>query len=247
MKDASISSFNVITDSGTAINNHVASYTASKQIHDSGLVTTNLFLADGTVPITGILNQSNTTNSTLVSNGSIITLGGIGLSKALFAGGKITTSDTTASSSVSTGCIVGSGGLGIAGASNFGGKVTISTASVQGLDLATSDSYANLRVIQNSTGPDKDIYIGFNSAATSSLHLYSNNFQTVFINKGNTVVGAAVTTTATDGFLYIPTVNGTKTGIPTTYSGTIPMVFDTSVNKLVVYTGGTWKSVGPFT
>ena len=60
------------------------------------------------------------------------------------------------------------------------------------------------------------------------------------------VVGAAVAAAATDGFLYIPTVPAAKTGTPTAYTGTVPMVFDTSTNRLVVYTGGTWKSVGPF-
>jgi hypothetical protein len=163
----------------------------------------------------------------------------------------IKTADTTASSSKTTGSIVAvaAGGLGVAGASNFGGKITVSTsAATQGLDLATSDSYANLRVIQNTTGvSDKDMYIGYQSGTGASVRLYSNATQVVYINNGNTVVGGAVTTTATDGFLYIPTVAGTKTGTPTAYSGTIPMVYDTLNHRLAVYDGASWKSVGPFT
>lgn len=49
---------------------------------------------------------------------------------------------------------------------------------------------------------------------------------------------AALATTATDGFLYIPTCAGTPTGVPTTQTGTVAMVFDTTNNKLMIYDGG---------
>jgi hypothetical protein len=54
---------------------------------------------------------------------------------------------------------------------------------------------------------------------------------------------AALPTSATDGFTYIPTCAGTPTGTPTTQTGTVPMVFDTTNTKLYCYTGGAWKSV----
>ena len=57
------------------------------------------------------------------------------------------------------------------------------------------------------------------------------------------VVGsAALATTATDGFLYLPTCAGVPTGVPTTRTGTAPIVIDTTDNKIYVYNGG-WKSV----
>lgn len=56
---------------------------------------------------------------------------------------------------------------------------------------------------------------------------------------GNTAIGtAAILTTATDGFLYIPTCAGTPTGVPTAKTGLVPMVFDTSNNKFYIYDGG---------
>lgn len=56
---------------------------------------------------------------------------------------------------------------------------------------------------------------------------------------GNVIVGtAALTTTATDGRLYIPTSAGAPTGIPSAYSGRVPLHFDTTNNKLWVYDGG---------
>jgi len=63
---------------------------------------------------------------------------------------------------------------------------------------------------------------------------------------GNVVAGASgadLGTTATDGFFYLPTVNGTPTGTPTAYTGAAPAVVDRSTNKLYVRVGGTWKSV----
>jgi hypothetical protein len=59
---------------------------------------------------------------------------------------------------------------------------------------------------------------------------------------GNVIVGsAALATTATDGFLYIPTCAGTPTGTPTAYTGMAPLVYDTTNNKLYVYSGAAWK------
>ncbi|MCA1615057.1 MAG: hypothetical protein LC795_15675 [Acidobacteria bacterium] len=58
----------------------------------------------------------------------------------------------------------------------------------------------------------------------------------------NVVVGtAALSTSAADGFLYIPTSAGTPTGTPTSYAGRAPLVYDTTNNKLCVYAGGAWR------
>ena len=55
-------------------------------------------------------------------------------------------------------------------------------AGPNGLDLSTADSYANMRVIQNTNGViDKDLYLGYNSGTTSSLHLFSNNSETITV------------------------------------------------------------------
>jgi len=63
---------------------------------------------------------------------------------------------------------------------------------------------------------------------------------------GGIVVGtAALNTTATDGFLYVPTCAGTPTGTPTTQTGTAPIVVNTTNNKLYFYSGGQWRDAGP--
>ena len=54
--------------------------------------------------------------------------------------------------------------------------------------------------------------------------------------------GAALATTATAGFLHIPSCAGAPTGVPTLYTGAVPMVFDTTDSKLYIYTGGAWTA-----
>lgn len=66
----------------------------------------------------------------------------------------------------------------------------------------------------------------------------------------STVIGnQALATAATDGFLYIPTCAGTPTGVPTAFTGRVPMIYDTTNHKFYIYDGG-WKggtSPGAFT
>lgn len=63
---------------------------------------------------------------------------------------------------------------------------------------------------------------------------------------GNVVINtAAIATTATNGFLYVPSCAGTPTGTPTTFTGRVPIVVDTTNNKLYFYSGGQWRDAGP--
>lgn len=63
---------------------------------------------------------------------------------------------------------------------------------------------------------------------------------------GNVVINtAAIATNATNGFLYVPSCAGTPTGTPTAYTGRVPIVVDTTNNKLYFYSGGQWRDAGP--
>jgi hypothetical protein len=64
---------------------------------------------------------------------------------------------------------------------------------------------------------------------------------------GNVVAGGSVAlaTTATDGFLYVPTCAGVPTGTPTAITGMAPIVVNTTNNKLYFYSGGAWRDAGP--
>lgn len=66
--------------------------------------------------------------------------------------------------------------------------------------------------------------------------------------KGNTILGrSALPITATDGFVYVPTVAGTPTGVPSVMTGYRPICIDPSggagTGKLWVHNGTAWKGV----
>ena len=58
------------------------------------------------------------------------------------------------------------------------------------------------------------------------------------------IIGVAnvLATTATSGFLNIPTSAGTPTGVPVAYTGKVAMEYDTTNDILYVY-NGSWKGV----
>lgn len=63
---------------------------------------------------------------------------------------------------------------------------------------------------------------------------------------GNAKVGTpSLATTATAGFIYVPTCAGTPTGTPVAVTGMAPIVVDSTNNKLYFYSGGAWRDAGP--
>ena len=56
--------------------------------------------------------------------------------------------------------------------------------------------------------------------------------------------GAALATNATDGFLYVPSMAGSPTGTPVVKAGTLPIVIDSTHNRLLFYSSGAWRAVG---
>jgi hypothetical protein len=84
------------------------------------------------------------------------------------------------------------------------------------------------------------------SALTHSWHTAGNVDAQITAN-GSFVAGrqTALSTTATNGFLYVPTCAGTPTGTPTAITGMAPIVVNTTNNKLYFYSGGAWRDAGP--
>lgn len=88
-------------------------------------------------------------------------------------------------------------------------------------------------------------FYGNLDTASGRWNFFANGTAPNFF-RGTTIVGAsALATTATDGFLYIPTCAGTPTGTPTSQGSTVPLVVDTTNHKLYFYSGGTWRDAGP--
>lgn len=68
--------------------------------------------------------------------------------------------------------------------------------------------------------------------------------QGLVVDKNKNVIAGSpsITTTATDGFLYIPDVAGAPTGVPTSVPGFIPLRADSAANKIYAYMDGSWLS-----
>lgn len=66
-------------------------------------------------------------------------------------------------------------------------------------------------------------------------------------NESQVILGSqvALATNATKGFAYIPTCAGTPTGTPTSVTGKVPIIVDTTNHKLYFYSGGSWRDAGP--
>lgn len=84
-------------------------------------------------------------------------------------------------------------------------------------------------------------------AGAGTMSLQTEGVERVQIDQlaNVTAGGGALATTATDGFLYVPTCAGTPTGTPTAKSGFAPIVVDSTNNKLYFYSGGQWRDAGP--
>lgn len=133
------------------------------------------------------------------------------------------------------------------------GKIGISAATPTGpLSFGTSfigtAGQANVIQIYDTGAASSSYGIGLstgqlNIASGGSLGFYvaSGSLALGIDGAGNVVCNnAGISTSATDGFLYIATCAGTPTGVPTSYVGRVPMVFDITNNKLYIYHNG-WK------
>lgn len=126
-------------------------------------------------------------------------------------------------------------------------QTTAGTAAVT-MSNSSADPAANARYILNNSATSGGLQLRSSAHATepsdlvlyssaNSLRFYTNGNSRMFVSStGNVVVNtAAIATSATDGFLYIPTMAGAPTGTPTTYTGRAALVFDTTNNRIYVY------------
>jgi hypothetical protein len=117
-------------------------------------------------------------------------------------------------------------------AANWSGN----TAGNDLFTLTTTNTSASGAVLSLNTPP---------LGAASALKASPRGTQALLVdNKGNVVIAsAALATNATDGFLYLPSSAGAPTGIPTSYTGRVPVEVDTTNSRLMGYFGGTWNNL----
>jgi hypothetical protein len=125
--------------------------------------------------------------------------------------------------------------LDVAGNAEFG--------SANQVRLGSGVFAASLASISPSTGR---LDIGTTTAADVSV--FANNTERFRVESSGSIragAASALATTATDGFLYVPTCAGTPTGTPTAITGMAPIVVNTTNNKLYFYSTGVWRDAGP--
>lgn len=108
-------------------------------------------------------------------------------------------------------------------------------------------------LVLNNTGNDGKITFYRTSGSTrsfqlstSEMYFYNNTAARIeygVTNNGNFYIGSkvALATTVTDGFFYLPTCAGVPTGVPTAITGKVPMIIDSTNNRIYIYSNSTWK------
>lgn len=130
------------------------------------------------------------------------------------------------------------------------GSVGIGTSPGWPLDVSgvirSTGTVATLALSKRDTGTGDAWYI---YSQSGELNLYDavNTVTRLSISTAGSVVAGvgSLATSATAGFIYIPSCAGTPTGAPTAYTGFSPLVVDTTNNKLYFYSGGAWRDAGP--
>jgi hypothetical protein len=159
-----------------------------------------------------------------------------------------TLSNKTLSSPTLSGTVTLSGNVTFSGQSIFSGSNPIipGVGSGQGIE-SKSGSTLIFALTRESSGVKLETITDIEFWTNNDGVLPGTGTKKVFIPlAGGMVVGtAAIATSATNGFMYVPTCAGTPTGTPTTQTGTAPIVIDTTNHKLYFYSGGSWRDAGP--
>lgn len=88
-----------------------------------------------------------------------------------------------------------------------------------------------------------DLDCGMYRIGANDIGLATNGALSLEIKGLDVVCGnAAIATSATSGFFWAPGCAGAATGTPAnTFTGRVPLVFDTTNGRLYAYYGGAWK------
>lgn len=195
---------------GTSLSNTAANYNLFLGT-DSGLYLTNGTYNTFVGYASGAISTPTTSTSCTILGALADLSNSLTNSTAIGYGATVTTSNTM---------VLGNSSL--TDVKTSAKITTTGAAGSTGLDLTTADCYANLRVIQNTNySTDKDMYIGYQSGANSSLFLYSNNTRVLSISALNAVIGTPGSTSAA-GALYIG--NGTAPSSNPTTGGCLYVV-----------------------
>lgn len=153
--------------------------------------------------------------------------------------------------------IVTSNGVNAQGFVIQSGGFAVITPSGSGDSFRLSGSSNSVAVINSTTAQDFNVYRTFTDTSNYQRLKHGWNTSTALVMNEGLGTGAdgsvafndaALATSATKGFVMIPSCAGAPSGVPADIpTGQIPMVWDSTNLKLYVYTGGAWKSSAVFT
>jgi hypothetical protein len=87
--------------------------------------------------------------------------------------------------------------------------------------------------------------VAITAAPAAGTNATITNPYALWVQAGTVTIGtAALGTTATTGFLVIPSCAGVPTGTPANGTSSVPLVYNTTGSALYAYTGGAWAAVG---
>lgn len=125
-----------------------------------------------------------------------------------------------------------------------GTNAKVTFAGDVGPGIITASASQNL-YIDPSLGGGADLILVANkwptADGTSNQVLTTDGSGNLSFTTINRIGSPAPAPEATTGHAYIPVTTGTPTGTPTAISGYVPMVADSSGNKIWVYINGAWK------
>lgn len=242
-----------LTNDGGAVFNELG---ADKDFRIEGDTQANLFFVDASTDRIGI--GTNTPGQTLHVSGNAqigsaiaVTTGALQVNGDIHVGGANRVLYNVGNNSLSFGvnnatkmAIASNGDVGING--DVVSNLFYVDASVDEVGIGTTTPTARLHIIPS--GASEVGLLVNNGTSTGNIATFQDNGTAAFqiTDNSNIVVGsAALATTATDTFLYITSCPGAPTGVPTSFTGRVPLVVDSTNNKLYFYSTGAWRDAGP--
>lgn len=226
------------TNASSFTTNGVVYYSGSALVNGSGFVTDGTDVALGTTVSSSyrmiisrndavsttkyglyIDNSSTSSTSSIIKYGAYINVSG----------------NWTGSSSRAEGLLV---------------AVDATSPTVRGIDVSSTNASSTgygirIQSTHSSATTNYALYLSAVSATTNYAIFVLNgisSFSDTLTCSSEMKSNSGLSTSSTTGFFYLSSVAGAPSGTPTTYSGTVPLVYDSSNNKLYAYNGG-WKSV----
>ena len=232
----------------------------SKTVNIGGaLNVTGNSVFNGNVDISGIETIRNTTDSNGVSNGALMVLGGVGISKTVNIGGNLnvignsffngnvdisgieTIQNTTESTGVSNGAVVVKGGVGISKTVNIGGNLNITgntffnkNVDISGIEMIvnTTDSGSvgsGALVVSGGVGISKTMNIGGNLNVTGNSFFNKN----VNISGIETIINTTDSNGVSNGALIVS--GGVGISKTVNIGGGLNITGDSSMGNVTVY------------